>query len=217
MTLFRVDWSKDLFSLSFGQTGPYCSCLGWSLVFFDRVWSSECACYARAWSCSIWSVSMEIRGLRRCQVFVLMPLIDNVVFRIDAFCRSLFVICYVVSNTNSGVQFCPPSYFLSRFVRKPYLRASYHVCIFDWFLVRGGSFPSRNCLLLPLRTSSGMCVWAIDPFIKGPITGPRPDLRLELICAAHNTDVATLWSWYVPAEIEELNISAGSGLQEMPG
>ena len=41
MTLFRSDWSKDLFCLSLGQTGPY-TLFRVILIFV------ECACHARA-------------------------------------------------------------------------------------------------------------------------------------------------------------------------
>ena len=69
---------------------------------------------------------------------------------------TLFVVPFSLFVTPSpNHSFCLLSYFLSRSVRKPYLRVSYHVYIFDWFLVRGGPFPSHNCLSLSLNIFSG--------------------------------------------------------------
>ena len=71
MTLFRIDRSKDLFSFLLKKNRPVCP-----FLFL----SSECVCRRMLYVCIIWSASMKIvRGQLRCQLFVVMSLIDNTI------------------------------------------------------------------------------------------------------------------------------------------
>ena len=69
-------------------------------------------------------------------------------------------------------------------------------------------FPQYN----PLKSKSGHI---IDRFTKGRITAPRPDLRLELICAAQHRYSNTLTMIHSSRNWEIKNISACNGCQEM--
>ena len=84
MTLFRVDWSKDLFFSFLWTNGPVRTYsvhggLRSSSIGFDRVRTRAVRVLGRA----RFKIQFdEFRRLRRCRVFVVIPLIDNVVLRI---------------------------------------------------------------------------------------------------------------------------------------
>ena len=102
MTLFRVDWSKDLFFSFLWTNGPVRTYpvpdgLRSSSIGFDRVSTRAVRVLGRA----RFKIRFdEFRGLRRCRVFVVIPLIDNVVLRITKkLSFPLLLVTHIVSLT----------------------------------------------------------------------------------------------------------------------
>ena len=131
MTLFRVDPSKDLFFSILWTNGPVRTypvhgCLRPGSIEWVRV----------LYTCSV-VLDLKFGFSNRC--------FSNRLATISPFSKLL------VKNTSFIYQTCID--ILS--VRKPCVFACNCVYIFDWFLLHGGSLPSRNCLLLPLGLSSG--------------------------------------------------------------
>ena len=143
MTLFRIYWSKDLFLSSFWKNRPVYPF--WSL-------SNECACRCVLCGRVIWSALIKsIRGQMRCQFFVVLSFIDNMVLWINVLCW--YPDIQDESNTNSEVKYSNFGSVLVPEIRKD----QWSVCK-NYLQVSGARhFPfwSHNWLWLPLRVSSG--------------------------------------------------------------
>ena len=177
MTLFRVDWSKDLFFSFFWTNGPV---LFLFRVVFDllRSGSTEwvlvlCACsiVLRCYRASTWRAISTVRKVScgtkitciyyygvSCNVTVC----DHKYYPVLIHHASVVQRIISDSTPRGTVQFFIRwEYLVSEFwtsVRKPFTLLCVHDRFFDcWSL--GGPTP-RHCFLLPLRRSSGG-VWAI--------------------------------------------------------
>ena len=87
-----------------------------------------------------------------------MPLIDNVVFQ-----NNIFSVCPLIFETNTVQYYVRSSIFLNReycvteisnvpwSVRKPYIRASYHVYKIGCFLVRDISLPVAQLFVIAIE------------------------------------------------------------------
>ena len=147
----------------------YLSCSRWSLIFFDRFRSSEYACCARAWSCFRFD---EFRGLRRCRVCVVIPLIDNVVLQIKKIVSFPLLFVTHVNLTEEYSTILSSQLLFSKVCPSGYLLACNYVYISIGSWCAAFPFPPRNCLLLPLRISSGVCV--------GNLTRTRSSLHIPV-------------------------------------
>ena len=155
---------KTSFSLPFGKRTDSNTLFG--LIVWTRV-------QARAMSVSICSGSLDVGaldGLPRHRLFIMMPLVDNVMLWINALCFFLYYLFRKQSNRTIvhfvrgifGIRYfdCWASYFeFGLFVNSTYLRMSYHVYASIGSWCAAFSSPS-NCLLLLLRVFSGG-VWAM--------------------------------------------------------
>ena len=101
-----------------------------------------------------------VGGQSQRRLLVVILLINKTILQIDGLCWAPTI--QDKSNINSEVQYSiigRTTYVfkilnVSRSVRKPYLRASHHVCILIGCWCTAFPFLRRNCLWLPLRVSS---------------------------------------------------------------
>ena len=148
--LFLLKKDRIPFSLSIEWMcvkGACCAMRVHYLICFDN---KVCVCVSLLRHSTAWSpLCKDIKGWVWCQLFVVVPLIDNAVLQIDIFCSHHNI--RHESNTSSEVQYLSAGSLLSA----RYLRASYHVYVLLGSWYAAFLFPSRNRLWLSLQVSSG--------------------------------------------------------------